>query len=57
MEVLKVMIISTLRKGGNVSRVIESVDHKHEQCCCVPSTAQPTWTSGPGTEVYSLGNN
>jgi len=57
MEVLKVIIISTLRKGGNVSRVIESVDHKHEQCCCVPSTARPTWTSGLGTEVCSPGNH
>jgi len=50
MEVLKVMIISKLPKGGNVTRVTESVDHKHEQCCYVPCTARPTWTLGLGTE-------
>jgi len=57
MEVLKVIIISKLPKGGNASKVIESVDHKHEHCCCVPGTARPTWTLGLGTEVYSLGNH
>jgi len=44
------MIISKLPKGGNVTREIESVDHKHEQCCYVPGTAQPTRTLGLGTE-------
>jgi len=50
MEVLKVMIISKLPKGGNVTKVMESVDHKHEQCCWVPGTARPTWALGLGTE-------
>jgi len=36
--------------AATVTRVIESVDHKHEQCCYVPGTARPTWTSGLGTE-------
>jgi len=33
-------------QGGKrgVTRVTESVDHKHEQCCCVSGTAWPTWT-------------
>jgi len=44
------MIISKLPKRGNVTRVIKSVDHKHEQCCYVPGTALPTWTLGLGTE-------
>jgi len=34
----------------DVTRVIESVDHKHERCCYVPGTALPTWTLGLGTE-------
>ena len=33
-----------------VTREIESVNHKHEQCCYVPGTARPTWTLGLGTE-------
>ena len=36
--------------GACVTRVIESVDHKHQQCCYVPGTALPTWTLGLGTE-------
>jgi len=53
MEVLKVLIISTLPKEGNVTREIESVNHKHEQCCGVPGTALATWTLGLGTEGLS----
>jgi len=34
----------------SVTRVIESVDHKHEQCCYAPCTALPIWTLGLGTE-------
>jgi len=40
---------------SGVTKVMESVDHKHEQCCYVPGTTQPTWTLGQ--RVYSLGNH
>jgi len=40
-----------LPEKRTVTRVIESVDHKHEQCCYVPGTALPTWTLGLGTEA------
>jgi len=33
-----------------VTREIESVNHKHEQCCYVPCTALPIWTLGLRTE-------
>ena len=42
--------LSGAQLSQDVTRVIESVNHKHEQCCYVPCTALPTWTLGLGTE-------
>ncbi|XP_075302457.1 uncharacterized protein LOC142365530 isoform X2 [Opisthocomus hoazin] len=33
-----------------VTRVMESVNRDHEQCCYVPCTALPIWTLHLGTE-------
>jgi len=50
MDEVKVVDIIYLDFSKAITRVIESVDHKHEQGCYVPGTALPTYTLGLGTQ-------